>query len=128
MRRAGCLEIGETATGAAVKGGRARIVCVASDASENAVKRARGFLEGRRAIYVELPYTKEQLSAALGKSGCSMAACTDFGLSGAFMKALAEMWPEKYAAQSEEMSRRSAKAAYRKAKGPKRKSGRELNE
>ncbi len=128
MRRAGKLEIGETATGFAVKDGKARIVCVASDASDNAVRRARGYLNGRRALYVELPYTKEELSHALGKSGCSMAACTDFGLSSALLKALAEDAPEKYGALSEEMTRRSDKAAYRKARGPKRKPGRELNE
>lgn len=125
MRRAGKLELGETATGYAVKDGKARIVAVASDASENAVRRAKGYLNGRRALYVELPYTKEQLSDALGKSGCSMAACTDFGLSSAFLKALAEKQPEKYGALSEEMERRSDKAAYRKARGPKRKPGRE---
>ncbi len=128
MRRAGRLEIGETATGAAVKAGRARIVCVAADAAENARKRAQGFLTGRRALYVELPYTKEQLAGALGKSGCSMAACTDFGLSGAFMAALAEAEPDRYGALAEEMRRRSGKAAYRKARGPKRKPGREPNE
>ena len=100
-------------------------MAVASDASENAVRRAKGYLNGRRALYVELPYTKEQLSDALGKSGCSMAACTDFGLSSAFLKALAEKQPEKYGALSEEMERRSDKAAYRKARGPKRKPGRE---
>lgn len=115
------------AVGDAVKAGHVRVLCVASDASDNARKRARGWLEGRRALYVELPYTKEELSSALGKSGCSMAACTDFGLASAFLKALAEK-DEAYAELSAEMARRSAKAAYRKARGPKRKPGRELNE
>ena len=128
MRRAGRLEIGETATGYAVRDGKARIVCVASDASDNAVRRAKGYLTGRRALYVRLPYTKDELSAALGKSGCSMAACTDFGLADAFLKALAEASPEEYGELSAEMTRRSDKAAYRKARGPKRKPGRELNE
>ncbi len=128
MRRAGRLEIGETASGAAIKDGRARIVCLASDAAPNAVKRVNGWLTGRRALLVELPYTKEQLSAALGKSGCSMAVCTDFGLASAFLDALAGSEPEKYGALAEEMRRRSDKAAYRKARGPKRKPGRELNE
>lgn len=127
MRRAGRLEIGEMAVGDAVKAGHVRVLCMASDASDNARKRARGWLEGRRALYVELPYTKEELSSALGKSGCSMAACTDFGLASAFLKALAEK-DEAYAELSAEMARRSAKAAYRKARGPKRKPGRELNE
>ena len=119
MRRAGRLEIGETAAGSAVKAGKARILCVAADASDNAVRRARSFLTGRRALYVTLPYTKEQLSRALGKSGCSMAACTDFGLSAALLRALAEQDAGEYSALAEEMNRRSEKAAYRKARGKK---------
>ncbi len=128
MRKAGRIEIGESATGAAIKDGKARCVCVASDASENARRRVSGWLAGRRALYVELPYSKDALSAALGKSGCSMAACTDFGLASAFLDALAAQEPEKYGALAEEMRRRSGKAAYRKARGPKRKPGREPNE
>ena len=112
MRKAGRIEIGETATGA----------------SPNARRRVESFLQGRRALCATLPYTKEQLSDALGKSGCSMAACTDFGLSDAFMKALAETDPQTYGTLAAEMTRRSDKAAYRKARGPKRKPGRELNE
>ena len=128
MRKAGRIEIGETATGAAVKAGRARLVVVAADASPNARRRVESFLQGRRALCATLPYTKEQLSDALGKSGCSMAACTDFGLSDAFLKALAETDPQTYGTLAVEMTRRSDKAAYRKARGPKRKPGRELNE
>ena len=114
MRRAGRIELGETAAGAAIKAGKARVVCVAADASENALRRVRRLLEGRRALYVELPYTKQQLSDALGKSGCSMAACTDFGLSSAFLNALAGQQPDKYGELAQEMRRRSDKAAYRR--------------
>ena len=111
-----------------MKAGRARLVIVAADASPNARRRVESFLQGRRALCATLPYTKEQLSDALGKSGCSMAVCTDFGLSDAFLKALAETDPQTYGTLAAEMTRRSDKAAYRKARGPKRKPGRELNE
>ena len=56
MRRAGKFEIGETGTGAAVRAGRARLLLLAADASENARKRAEGYLYGRRALLVPLPY------------------------------------------------------------------------
>ena len=128
MRRAGKIEIGETGTGAAVRAGRARLLLLAADASENARKRAEGYLYGRRALLVPLPYSKAELEAQLGKSGCSMAACTDFGLSAAFLEALAEKAPEEYGPLSLEMERRADKAARRRAAGPKRKPGRELNE
>ncbi len=127
MRRAGLLEIGEENTGAAVRRGSARIVLLAADASENARARAEGFLAARRALLVPLPYTKAELSERLGKSGCSMAACTDFGLSAAFLSALAEVdGTGQYAALAQEMRRRAEKAARRR--GVKRKSGREHHE
>lgn len=128
MRRAGKIEIGETGTGAAVRAGRARLLLLAADASENARKRAEGYLYGRRALLVLLPYSKAELEAQLGKSGCSMAACTDFGLSAAFLEALAEKAPEEYGPLSLEMERRADKAARRRAAGPKRKPGREHHE
>ncbi len=128
MRRAGKIEIGETGTGAAVRAGRARLLLLAADASENARKRAEGYLYGRRALLAPLPYAKAELEAQLGKSGCSMAACTDFGLSAAFLEALAEKAPEEYGPLSLEMERRADKAARRRAAGPKRKPGREHHE
>lgn len=128
MRRAGKIEIGETGTGAAVRAGRARLLLLAADASENARKRAEGYLYGRRALLVPLPYAKAELETQLGKSGCSMAACTDFGLSAAFLEALAEKAPEEYGPLSLEMERRADKAARRRAAGPKRKPGREHHE
>lgn len=128
MRKAGRLEIGETNTGSAVRLGKARLVIIASDASENARKRAESFVAGRRALLVEVPYTRDELADCLGKSGCSMAAATDFGLSSAFLGELAAAQPERYGPLSEEMKRRADKAARRKAAGPKRKPGRECNE
>lgn len=128
MRRAGRLELGETATGAAVRAGHARIVVLASDASDNAKKRAAGYLSGRRALLVPLPYTKAELSELLGKGGCSMAACTDLGLASAFLKALSEQHGGEYEAMAAEMSRRAQKAERRRAVGPKCKPGREHHE
>ena len=111
-----------------MRAGRARLLLLAADASENARKRAEGYLYGRRALLGPLPYAKAELEAQLGKSGCSMAACTDFGLSPAFLEALAEKAPEEYGPLSLEMERRADKAARRRAAGPKRKPGREHHE
>ena len=114
MRRAGRLEIGEENTGAAVRRGSAKAVFLASDASENARKRAEGFLAGRRALLVTLPYSKE-------------AACTDFGLAAAFLSALAEGEDgDRFSEPAQEMRRRADRAARRR--DVKRKSGREHHE
>lgn len=124
MRKAGKLEIGETATSAAVLAGEARLVLLASDATQKHRSVAQGVLEGRRALLVELPFTSLELSEKLGKSGCSLMATKDIGLSSAFLKALAEGEPARYGPVAQEMERRADKAARRKATGPKRKPGR----
>lgn len=128
MRKAGKLEIGETATSATVQAGEARLVLVASDASEKVRKIADSILDGRRALLVELPFTGMDLSEKLGKAGCSILATKDIGLSSAFLKALAESEPARYGPLAQEMERRADKAAKRKAAGPKRKPGRVKHE
>lgn len=115
MRKAGKLEIGETNTGAAVRAGRAKLVLVAADASDNAKKRAEGYLIGRSAPLVPLPYNKEELSQLLGKGGCSMAAVTDMGLADAFVATLAEVDPARYKETAMEIGRKKDKSARRKA-------------
>lgn len=115
MRRASAIAVGEENTAEAVKAGKARLLLTASDASPNAKKRAAGFAAGRRVLPVELPFTKEELSGALGVGGCAMAAVTDLGFADALMKQLAGQWPERYEATAAEVAARSEKARRRKA-------------
>lgn len=96
MRKANAIAIGETNTGAAVRSGNTRLLLVASDASENAWHRAEGFAGGRDITLVRLPFLKEEISAHVGVSGCSMAAVMDIGFANAFMKSLAMLHPEEY--------------------------------
>ena len=114
MRKANYIEIGETNTGSAVRDGKARLLLLASDASENAVHRAEGFTNGRNTITVTLPYTKEEISASVGVSGCSMAAITDMGFANALIKTLSEKQPEVYGAVLAETEQRLNKQERRK--------------
>lgn len=114
MRRANALAVGEENTGSTVRAGKAKLLLIARDASDNARRRAAGFSAGRSVITVELPFTKEEISASVGASGCSMAAVTDIGFANALMKLLAEMEPEAYGAAAEETAKRQAKAQRRK--------------
>ena len=50
MRRANAIQIGETNTGAAVRGGKAKLLLLAADASDNARSRAEGFARGGVAL------------------------------------------------------------------------------
>lgn len=88
-RKAGALEIGETNAGAAVRAGKAKLLVLSADASDNARSRAENFVYGRRVLLTRLPFTKEEFSEASGAAGCSMAAFTDTGLASAFLSALA---------------------------------------
>lgn len=128
MRKAGRIEVGETAALTAVRAGRAKLVLLASDASPNIAHRAESSLQGHRALLVHVPYAKLELSDILGTGSCGVAAVTDVGLADAFMDALGEKDPEQYGAQAQEIRRRSVKAAKRKAMGPNRKAGRNVNE
>lgn len=115
MRRANAISLGETNTGASVRAGKAKLLLLAGDASENARRRAEGFVHGRNVVTVQLPFMKDELSAQLGASGCSMAAVTDIGFANALMKLLSAQWPEDYGAAAEEVSHRFEKAERRKA-------------
>lgn len=124
MRRANALQVGENNAGEAVRGGKAKLLLLASDASENAKKRAESFVGGRSCLLLELPFTKEELSSALGLGGCSMAAVTELGFANALIKRLQELSPETYAETAAEVSRRFSRAERRKSETAKERSKR----
>ena len=114
MRRANAIAIGETNTGAAARAGKAVLLLLASDASNNARSRAEGFVYGRSTIMITLPFTKEEISDHVGVNGCSMLAVTDTGFANALMKSLAALQPDVYEEAAKQMAERFSKAAKRK--------------
>ena len=96
MRRANALQVGENNTGEAVRAGKAKLLLLAEDASDNARKRAESFVGGRSCLLLCLPFSKEELSSALGLGGCSMAAVTDLGFANALINRLRELDPDAY--------------------------------
>ena len=124
MRRAGAIEIGEDNSGSAVSAGKAKLLLTAADASENALRHAERFTQGRRVITVPLHYTRDELGKALGIGGCSMAAVTDIGFANALMKALSEQEPDMYAQDEETIEHRQSKTARLKKKTAALKGGR----
>lgn len=94
-RKGGNLTVGEEQVGAVARAGRARLLLVASDASDHTVRRAHSFVAGTPQPLLRLSFTKEELGDALGVASCAMAAITDVRLAQAFVKTLGE--PEKYA-------------------------------
>ena len=90
MRRAGKLSVGEEGTGQAARAGKAKLILLAADASENARNRAEGFSRRSGAPLVRLHADKAALASALGVAGGAMAAVCDTG----FARALLEKFPE----------------------------------
>ena len=88
--RAGRLEVGDEAAGDACRYKRCRLLLVAADAGEGAQRRAMHFAEEGQCLLAEIPCSKEELGAALGRKSCAMAAVTDLGLAQAIVQKLAQ--------------------------------------
>ena len=58
MRRANAIRPGEDRAGEAVQAGRARLMLLASDAADNARRRAEHLVNGRRTLLLELPFAE----------------------------------------------------------------------
>ena len=112
--RAGRLEVGEEPVGAACRARTCRLILVARDAADNSYRRVRHFADAGQCLWVSLPYSKEELGAAAGRSVCAMAALTDIGFAGAVAEKLAQADPEKYTICAEKLSAKAEKAAQRR--------------
>ena len=87
-RKAGRLELGEEPVGAAARAKKARLILVASDAGDHSWRRAKSFVAGTEQLCLKIPYTKDQLGQAIGRTSLAMAAFTDPAMALAFVKAL----------------------------------------
>jgi ribosomal protein L7Ae-like RNA K-turn-binding protein len=115
MRPAGAVEIGADRAAEAARAGKVRALLLASDASEAAVRKAGYALEGKSALNLKLPYTREELSDALGVGDCTMAAITDMGFAEAFVRQLAAEDPESYADAAAVLAERHEKMRRRRS-------------
>ena len=89
-RKAGRIELGEEPVGEAARAQHARLVVVASDASDHTWRRALSFVAGTEQKCIRIPFNKDQLGEAVGRTSLAIAAFTDPALALAFAKALPE--------------------------------------
>ena len=120
MKKAGAIACGEDNSIDAVRDGKAKLLILAGDASDNARKRAENLCAGRKLIKLELECTKAELAWALGMSGCSMAAICDLGFAVALVKELCRIKPGEYDEIFELLTQRYDKARRRKAEKQRR--------
>ncbi len=110
-RKGGLIELGEEPCGGAARAGHARLIVVASDASDHTWRRAKSYVAGTSQQCVKIPFTKDELGQAVGRSSLAMAALVDPALALAFVKALEG--PERYRETLEELDKKSKRMRQR---------------
>ncbi len=110
-RKAGRIELGEEPAGAAARAQHARLIVVASDAGDHTWRRAKSFVAGTDQQCLKVPYTKDEMGAATGRSALALAAFTDPALALAFVQALNQ--PEELKELLESLSKRTQRIRQR---------------
>ena len=110
-RNGGIAELGEEPVGGAARGGKAYVILVAKDASDHTWRRAKSFAAGTEQQCVRLPWTKDQLGAAIGRDTLAIAAITDVQMALALVAALPQEESNKPAL--EVLTAKAAKARQR---------------
>lgn len=112
-RKAGRIELGEEPVGSAARAQHARLVVVASDASGHTWRRALSFVAGTQQQCIRVPYTKDALGQAVGRTSLAVAAFADPALALAFVKALEQ--PGQYAEVLESLDKRTKRVQQRQS-------------
>ena len=110
-RKAGLLELGEEPVGAAARSQKARLVVVAGDASDHTWRRSQSFVAGTEQLALRVPFSKDEMGFAIGRTQLAIAAFTDPAMALAFVKALGD--PEKYKKELESLEKRTQRIRQR---------------
>ena len=109
-RKAGVAELGEEPVGGAARAGKAYAILVASDAGDHTWRRAKSFAAGTDQQAVRLPYTKDEMGIATGRTALAIAAITDVALALALVQSL----PQPPQEEVEMLKTKAAKQQQRK--------------
>ena len=110
-RKGGMAELGEEPVGGAARAGKAYVIVVASDAGDHTWRRAKAFAAGTDQQAVRLPYTKDEVGMAIGRTALAIAAITDVSMALALVASL----PQPPADALEVLKAKAEKAKKRKA-------------
>ena len=110
-RKAGTAELGEEPAGAAARAGKAYALLVASDCGDHTWRRAKAFAAGTDQQAIRLPYTKDEMGMATGRTALAIVAVTDISMALALVSAL----PQPPADAVEVLKAKAEKAKKRKA-------------
>ena len=113
-RKAGKLELGEEPVGAACRARQARVVLLAADATPNTRRRCAHFGQAGNVLWLELPFSKEELGLTLGRGPCALLALTDAGFASAVGEKLAAREPEKYGPAASQLREKADRVLQRR--------------
>ena len=99
-RKAGLVELGEEPVGGAARAGKAVLVVVAGDASPHTWRRAKSFVAGTDQQCLRLPYSKDELGLATGRTSLAIAAFTDAALALACAQSLPQAAEQEAAVEA----------------------------
>lgn len=109
------LEVGEEPVEAVARARDARVLLLASDAADNTIRRVKHFAEIGQCAWLQVPFTKQELGRATGRTSAAVAAVTNIGLAVAIVRRLAETDPVRYDADLAKLELKAKRAAERKS-------------
>ena len=109
------LVVGEEPVEGTVRAKDARVLLLAKDASDNTFRRCRHFAEVGQCLWLTLPFTKDELGRAVGRSSVAIVAVTDVGLAHAIVQKLANEDPKRYGEAEQRLALKAQRAAERRA-------------
>ena len=112
-RKGSMAELGEEPVGDMARTGKAYLIMVASDASDQTWRRAKADAAGTEQQCIRVKFTKDEMGFAVGRTALAIAAVTDCALALALVNALGE--PEKYKTAIEVLSAKAEKLKKRQA-------------
>ena len=113
--RGGRLVMGEEPVEGVARARDARVLLLASDAADNTRRRIEHFADEGQCMWLRVPFTKEELGRALGRTSVAVAAITDIGLAAAVARRLAELDPAWYEESAARLDVKAQRAAERRA-------------
>ena len=113
--RGGRLVMGEEPVEGVARARDARVLLLASDAADNTRRRIEHFADEGQCMWLRVPFTKEELGRALGRTSVAVAAITDIGLAAAVARRLAELDPTRYGESAARLDVKAQRAAERRA-------------
>ena len=91
------------------------MLLLASDAADNTRRRIEHFADEGQCMWLRVPFPKEELGRALGRTSVAVAAITDIGLAAAVARRLAELDPARYGESAARLDVKAQRAAERRA-------------